>query len=645
MANEVRNQGSSLAAALGAPKAKSGSNSAVVGTGFSELYKSMDAPRKTPSQLSNSSGEIDKAINNIDEAMDFATKLMLASAKNMGMPNEDGGDNKAQEMTQMAQGIATMMATKAQVQAQMQAIEQQKNPPINLMSLEGKQIECDDSTRSFFGKPVSYNYRVTHNEKDPTASIALTITIRDQNGTAVKTVKQSVRDSGDFSYEWDGKNDGGDFAPFGSYTLDIKAEGRKIVGGKSVPFAATASATIIGEVEEVKIKNGVANGVIINGKTIYDPNILGVSNVEKQESKIPFTADLIGRKVELDFSKANVQAGGSMQVYFNNHIETPGDLTVRIYDKFGKYLTSATSDSAIGVGGGMVSFSNIKLDPAVYDIKVFVKDKENPAIGDVELAYKDVILVSKINEDGTLESDQGAKYDSVHIVSVIGNYDTPLERKAAEYIGSQVVVRDDLFKFTAGDANTSFTFKKPEEDAVVSHGRMDIYDIESGDLVKSISSEYRPYDLLTGVTQPIVHDYMHREFGRANYDTITLEQRLQTNRFIEEGLKKADGDAGALRVLDQHKDVYDKGLVSITFPAWDGQLEGGAIIDSTKQLRRDYTPIYSRDVDSSIFAGDTDKSVLVANVDYVDAVDGELAIHLVGGAVISEDLVLSTRKL
>lgn len=180
MAAEVKNQLNSTAFASINPKGKSDNNSGVIGAGFSELYKSMEAPRKALSQLKDNSGDMGKAIKNIDDAMDFATKLMLASAKNMGIPSEDGSDNKAQEMSQMAQSIATMMATKAGVQAQMESIEQQKKPAVDLMSLKDKQVEYNDSKRDFFGKPVTYNYRIMHNESDPTASVNLTMTLRNE---------------------------------------------------------------------------------------------------------------------------------------------------------------------------------------------------------------------------------------------------------------------------------------------------------------------------------------------------------------------------------------------------------------------------------------------------------------------------------
>ena len=396
MAAEVKNQLNSPAFTSINPKGKSDSNSGVIGAGFSELYKSMDPPRKALSQLKDNSGDMGKAIKNIDDAMDFATKLMLASAKNMGMPSEDGNDNKAQEMSQMAQSIATMMATKAGVQAQMESIEQRKKPAIDLMSLKDKQVEYNDSKRDFFGKPVTYNYRIMHNESDPTASINLTMTLRNEQGVAVRTIRQTTQ-SGEFSYKWDGKNDKGDLLPPGTYTLDLKAEGRKIISGKSSPFAVTASATLVGKVEGVKIENGTATGVVINGKTITRNNITDVRDVPEPELEVPLTPDLIGRKVELDFSKAKVKADGSMEVYFKNHVENPGDVTVRVYDKGGKFLTTLTNKNKIDVGIGKVSFSSTNLDAGVYDIKVFVQDKENPAnIKEVELSYNEAILVAGI---------------------------------------------------------------------------------------------------------------------------------------------------------------------------------------------------------------------------------------------------------
>ena len=642
MAKEVRNQGNPLATALMKPKGKPGSNSGVIGAGFSELYKSMEAPRKTPSQLMNSAEDMDKAVKSIDEAMDFATKLMLSAAKNMGMPSEDGNDGKAREMSETAQSIATMMATKASVQAQMQAIEQQKKPAVDLMSLKGKQVEYDDSKRAFFGKPVTYNYRISHNESDPTASVNLTMTVRNEQGLAIKTIRQTTK-AGEFSYEWDGKDDRGYQVPPGTYTLDLKAEGRKIVGGKSLPFAVKASASLVGEVEAVKIENGTATGVIINGKTVTRDNIVDVRDMPEPELEVDLTPDLIGRKVDLDFSKAKVNADGSMEVYFKNHVENPGDLTVRVYDEGGKFLTTLTSKKNIGEGVGKVSFSNTNLDAGVYDIKVFVQDKENPAnVKDVELSYNESILVAGVSKRyGTVMSVEEKTYDPMHITSVLGNYTTPIEQRRAELIGSEVVYRDDLFKYAPGADPVSFTFKLPEEDAVISTGRMNIYDENTNELVATVNAEYDLNSMLTVGSQAAIIGYLRGTFNTANYSVITGEERVQANRYIKNEIQ-----ARRLTIDAPYLEAYNNGQVAMTFPVWNGQDINGVAVDGNRQLRRDFTPIYSRDGDGSLVAGDTDKQIVVGTVDAVDEVAGELQVHVRGvDGVIPEDLILSTRKV
>jgi flagellar basal-body rod modification protein FlgD len=638
MTAEVKNQGSPLASSLMSPKGKSGDNSRVIGAGFNKLYKSMDAPRKTAEQLSGSSGDLEKAVKNIDDAMDFATKLMLASAKNMGMPGEDDDGGKSQEMMQMAQGIATMMATKANVEAQKGAIEQAKNPAVDLMSLKGKQVKYDDSTRSFYGNPVSYNYEISHTEENPSASINLTLTIRDASGVPVKTVKQTAK-IGEFSYEWDGKNEGGNLMPPGSYTLDVNADGRKIVGGQSVPFPVTATATLTGEVTGVKIEKGTAIGVVINGKVVSRNNITDVQDVPEKKLEVPLTPDLIGRKVELDFSKARIQPNGSMEVYFQNHVKNPGDLTVKVYDENGKYLASATNKEEIGTGVGKASFPGMNLAPGTYDIKVFVQDKENLSkIKDVELSYHNTIIVAGVSKvHGTLMSMDEKTFDPIHITSVLGNYQTPIEQRSAELVGSQIAYRDDLFKFSSSPEKIPFTFNKPEDDAVVSHGLMNIYDEEIGELVASVKAEYDLNAILDDNSKQALKNHLFSNYKTSLYELITGSDKVEVNRYIE-----GEITTGKLNISVKNKALYDKGQVSLEFPAWDGKHDDGTVIDSSRQLRRDFTPVYTRD-DTSTYAGVTDKSVMVATVDFVDEVEGELKIHLLGGSVISEDLFL--RKL
>jgi len=641
MTTAVKNQWDSQEFTSINPKEKSGSNSSVIGKDFLELYNSMNVPRKPLSQLKDTSDDMSKAIKGIDEAMNLATKLMIISTKHMGIPNEDGNDSKAQETAQTAQSIASMMATKAGVQAQIESIEQQKKPAIDLLSLKDKQVEYNDSKREFVGKPVTYNYRIAHNESDPTASVNLTMALRNEQGIAVRTIRQTT-ETGEFSYEWDGKNDRGDLLPPGTYTLDVNADGRKIIGGKLSPFAVTASTTLVGKVEGIKIENGTAIGVVINGKIIARNNITDVRDMPTPELEVSLTPDLIGKKVELDFSRAKVKADGSMEVYFNNHIENPGDVTVRVYDKSGKFLTTLTNKNKIDVGIGKISFSNTNLDAGVYDIKVFVQDKENSAnIKDVELSYNESIIVAGVSKRyETLISIDEKTYDPIHITSVLGNYSTPIEQRRAELIGSEVMYRDDLFKYDAVENPISFTFKLPEEDAVIATGRMNIYDKNTEELIAIVNAEYDLNSLLNDQSQQSVNDYVTLNYQPVkNYAELSKEKRIEVNRHI-----KNEITAGKLIIDDAYLDLYNNGRVTLTFPVWNGQDMEGNVVSSNRQLRRDFTPIYSLDNDGKLTTGDTDIQKAAGRVEAVDEIEGELKLHIKGGGIISEDLVLAARK-
>lgn len=401
---------------------------------------------------------------------------------------------------------------------------------------------------------------------------------------------------------------------------------------------------MVGKVESVKIENGTATGVVINGKTVTRDNITNVRDVPEPELEVPLTPDLIGRKVELDFSKAKVKADGSMEVYFKNHVEKPGDVTVRVYDKGGKFLTTLTNKNKIDAGIGKVSFSSTNLDAGVYDIKVFVQDKENPAnIKEVELSYNESILVAGVSKrHGTVMSIDEKTYDPIHITSVLGNYSTPIEQRRAELIGSEVIYRDDLFKYDVAAGPVSFTFKLPEEDAVIATGRMNIYDKDTDELIAIVNAEYDLNSLLDNQSQRSVQGYItlnynYNAFG--NYNALLKEDRIEVNRHIKDEIT-----AGRLAIDNAYLDLYNNGKVTLTFPVWNGQDMEGNVVSGNRQLRRDFTPIYSRDNGGVLLPGDTDIQKAAGRVEAVDEIEGELKLHINGGGVISEDLVLIARK-
>lgn len=601
--------------------------------GFSRFYDAMQADRKTRSQLEGD--DIEKARENIDKAIAFSTQLMLAAAKNMGFPDSDGSSNKSKEMSDAANSIAGMMATKASIGAQMAAIEAQKNPAVDLMSLKDKMVDYRDDTKGFFGEPVTYNYKVSHDETSPSAVVNLTFTIRDKDGMAVKTVRQTGK-VGEHKFIWDGKNDKGQMMLPGSYTLDLKAEGRKTESGTSITFPVKAGAVLSGVVESIKFEKGVAVGVMINGNLIKRDQISDVRDFVKPKEDNTLSPDLIGQRVEMDFSRVQVK-NGSLEVYFNNHVENSGKITVKISDENGKYIKTLENLDEIAVGTGKFTLPDHGLEDGNYNVKVYVadiSDKDKPV--DVELKYKTKLVVAGINSRaGTFMSTDEEIYSPHNIDSIVGNYTTELAQRRQDYIGARIVYKNDSFKFDVAAPAKTFTLMKPEEEAVLSHGEMNIYDTSTQELVATVKGEYRPFDLLSALSKQSVRQHLQANYNTGDYNALSAQERVEVNRCIETELI-----ANTLTLEPQYKEDYDNAKAQITFPVWDGRLRDGTMGVADKEYSRAFTPIYSR-VNGETFAGKTDREVIMATVETTSEEEGgKLSLNLVGGETIPEELVV-----
>jgi flagellar hook assembly protein FlgD len=265
-------------------------------------------------------------------------------------------------------------------------------------------------------------------------------TIYEEQGLTVRNITQPGK-SGTHTLEWDGKdNSGNEVMPGKKYTLAIKSEGKKDVGGNSnVSFPVTSSATLSGVVEGVKIENGSATGVVINGHTIYRDQIVNVRDIEELENDVKLKTDLINRTVELDLSRAQVK-NGSLDVYFNNHVEKPGHLKAEVYDVNDKYITTLIDKKEIDVGSGKVNFK-VDLDNGDYKVKVSVQDLEDSTnIKNVNLVdsgyYATVGAI--VPRDGIFMSIDEKAFSAHNIGAVVGNFPTPSERKEEAYRNSTV---------------------------------------------------------------------------------------------------------------------------------------------------------------------------------------------------------------
>ena len=605
---------------------------------FHKFYESMQADRKTVSQLSGGNG-VEKAQKHIDEAIDFATKLMLAAAKNMGMPDEDSS-NKSKEMSDTANSIAQMMATKASINAQMESIEAQKKPPVDLMNLKGKMVDYKDDQKYFSGDPVMYNYKVEHNQSLPSAVVNLTFTVSDKDGNTVATISQKGQ-AGQHQFIWDGKDDSGQVVKHGKYKLDIEAEGNQNNGSGSTKFAVQANCVLSGIVESVKIEAGTAVGVVIDGKLISRDQISNVRDTDQLTNNSYLTSDLIGKHVELDCSKAQVK-NGVLEVYFNNHVTAPGALTVEVLDQDNKFIKTITSEKPISQGAGKIEFDqkSAELADGYYNVKLSVTDISNPeSPKQVTLNTNPVVRAIGINiqENRFISIDKDI-FNSYNIASISGKYISPIEKRRQEYVGAKISYLNDRFELADQMPATDFAMHKPESAGeIIEYGQMIIYDSNNVP-VTILRGDYKLFDMLDERSQGAINDYCANEDNDIEVDTyadiVNRDKRIKVHKHIEAEIK-----GERLELQAQYKENFAK-KVPITFPEWDGTITIGEMAgqqaENGKIYRREFTPIYSDGT-----SGMTDRELKLAIVDTVDEEQGELFLNLAGASDvrIKEELV------
>jgi len=393
--------------------------SPIVSGDFKKFYNSMQAERKSVDQLKRGGG-IEKALSAIEDAEKFATALLLSSAKHPPLLNEDGsGSNQASEMMQTASGIAGMQATKANLLSQQELIDAQKNPAIDLMSLKGKMVDYGNSIKDFYGEKVKYDYNISHNKDLSNVTITNKITIYDENNKVVKNVVQAGM-AGNNSFIWDDADNLGNEASYGKYKISIESMGEKYVDGNQVSMSLTPGITLSGVVEKIKVERGTATGVVINGNVIARNQITDVRDVEKDNTITTLDASLVGKAVELDFARAKI-ISGNMDVYFNNHVEESGDLSVRIYDDKNKCIKILTSEDPVRTGVNKVSFENVGIKDGNYNIRTFVKNIEDQDdIKISELNHKMKTIVQAVNErKGSITSEDNHSFSAYNIDSII----------------------------------------------------------------------------------------------------------------------------------------------------------------------------------------------------------------------------------
>ena len=103
----------------------------------------------------------------------------------------------------------------------------------------------------------------------PSNASSLTVTIYDGDGSVVRTEEIGATPAGEYTYEWNGKNDAGVTVNDGQYTFEISAE-------SSEGFALAVDQYIIGLVTGVTYENGSAV-LKVGDLPVYLPNVTALN--------------------------------------------------------------------------------------------------------------------------------------------------------------------------------------------------------------------------------------------------------------------------------------------------------------------------------------------------------------------------------
>lgn len=535
-------------------------NKAPALTKFSEAM----APRISADNLKKSDPKVME--ESIKKSKEFAIKMIMSAAKNQDPFNENS--DKSTEMLQTSNLIAQLDSIDVQNQYMKEIVDAVKNPGFSATELQGKEVKYDDAKRLFDGKnSTEFNYSISvDNKYEDKCTINTNITIRNSEGRVVFTGKgETVSNSGEFSYRWDGRDNKGKLLPLGEYTMEVRATG-KDDQGSSISARATTSKTAI--VESVELENGIASKIILdNGKVVNRSQITEIHDYAgdtKPDNKA--NINMVGAKVELDFSKTQVKDGSAKIYYDMGDIKNFEDPVVEIKDANGKHIKTVEYNGFITPGIGHITLNkgleDLKDGNYIVDLKVRDKDNGGKQAG-ISKLHEEVIYGVKLAENEVVDSS-GRAYPA-HMIKSLG-VDRPSEEDILKrFIGQEREYVDDKVTYAGANIEKTHIVPKKETDSVLYKSVLRVYNSEN----KLVSRQEFTHDALAMVKAEKRAEVSQLAcpgfpFNVVDYSDLRDEKKAEADIKIRD-LIKGDKDT----YLDEnYKDIFDAGF-EVKYE-WDG---------------------------------------------------------------------------
>lgn len=599
-----------------------------------EVFGREQAPRKTIDYYKKT--DPSKAEEQIQKSKDFAIKMILSGAKNTDPFAEDSGSNQANQMLETANLIAQLDSSLAQVSKMDEMVNAIKNPGYDAFELQGKEISYNNGKKFFDGKsPVTFEYNLKSLGSNKDLAISTTIKIKDKEGNIIQEARGASA-LGDHKFTWDGFDKKGKKVPEGHYSIEVSSTGSGVMNGKAIPFAVQATTLTSAVVTSIDIQDGVVKRLTLDNGTTIEKNQVVKINKEQNSNQISqLSNDLIAKKVELDFSKTKI-SDGNIKVYFNNHVQNPGPATVDIYDEHNKLVKTLESND-IKPGVGKLSFTKTGIENGNYTVKINIKNLDSNKLEPLNPIFNTKV-VGVNYRDQTIVTLGDYEFDIHNVNKVLAEYTSDIDRRAAEYQGSNIEFNDSVFKFQPGTFSPEIIAKAPLEDgAVIAHELLRIY-TKDNELVATLTANYNPFDQLDDASKATATADI---LAGNQYSDLPPEQQVAINRHIEENITN-----GTYRFKEAYANVAASGGRKIKFPTWDGafgnmapqNLHGGHA-RADQEFVTEHSTVYVK-TNGTMFNSESRVDVSIGSVESIDKENGELFLNLQGGQRIPESRVI-----
>jgi flagellar basal-body rod modification protein FlgD len=137
------------------------------------------------------------------------------------------------------------------------------------VSLIGKEVTVRGDKLAFDGENAT-GMSVTLAEPAET----VTVTIRDENGNAVRTMEMGAQDAGPMSIEWDGTDDNGQKVAAGNYSVEVSA---RDASGAPVEVSQDVTGRVVG----VSFEKGYPELELDSGQRAPISDLVSVAGVDE----------------------------------------------------------------------------------------------------------------------------------------------------------------------------------------------------------------------------------------------------------------------------------------------------------------------------------------------------------------------------